>query len=170
MALSQFFPDLKLGYLYTYWGPLVRIIFIRVHWWQLVYGMYCTCNALQYAVRVSHLYDHHHPPPPKSSALIFCAHKVSKTNVGAILQKNLICHHCSCAKLLVYKLRYQVTIIFSRFSCWLSPCFEKPSMIFVAINVTKRSIVRSIWRYSSHEIWPSVRSLFLRPNWKLEIW
>lgn len=24
MALSQFVPDLRLGYLYTYWGPLVR--------------------------------------------------------------------------------------------------------------------------------------------------
>lgn len=23
MALSQFIPDIRIGYLYTYWGPLV---------------------------------------------------------------------------------------------------------------------------------------------------
>jgi len=28
MASSQFIPEIKIGYLYTYWGPLVSIITI----------------------------------------------------------------------------------------------------------------------------------------------
>ena len=30
MALSQFIPDVKIGYLYTYWGPLAFVIIVTV--------------------------------------------------------------------------------------------------------------------------------------------
>ncbi|CAH0381213.1 unnamed protein product [Bemisia tabaci] len=30
MALSQFFPELKLGYLYTYWGPLIFVLLVTL--------------------------------------------------------------------------------------------------------------------------------------------
>lgn len=31
MALSQFIPDIRIGYLYTYWGPLVREKNMQAH-------------------------------------------------------------------------------------------------------------------------------------------
>jgi hypothetical protein len=30
MATSQFIPDIRIGYLYTYWGPLVIYIFTNI--------------------------------------------------------------------------------------------------------------------------------------------
>jgi len=31
MALSQFIPQLRVGYLYTYWAPLVSILLFEIH-------------------------------------------------------------------------------------------------------------------------------------------
>lgn len=30
MALSQFIPDVRIGYLYTYWGPLTFVIIVTM--------------------------------------------------------------------------------------------------------------------------------------------
>lgn len=48
MATSQFVPDIRIGYLYTYWGPLVRSIFCPSNYlfvnnsFGLVYLVFCT--------------------------------------------------------------------------------------------------------------------------------